>query len=393
MSTLKVNNLNNVAGDTAVSLSGGSLVASDIKTSSINSGPITGFRNRIINGGMDIDQRNAGNSVSLNNTSSYTVDRWQCSALGGSGTGTATVQRVADAPPGFAYSLKYTVTNAKSPAPNDAFYIFQPIEGQNVMDFAFGTSSAKTVTLSFWVKSSLTGTFSGFLRSYNGSSYRSYIFNYTINSANTWQYFTVIAPGDVGQTLSTDNTQGFGILFDLGSGSNFQSSTINSWVSGGTYGYFRSTSSINFISTLNATFQITGVQFEVGTTATPFERRAFGQELILCQRYFEKSYDDGVSVGTATTNGVLGGTVYYYNGGNQKTSTSSSFRVTKRAQPTLTFYDTAGNSGAYSNFINGTTTTNYGAITVLGNGCNGFHVYSTNFANSMVYHFTASAEL
>jgi hypothetical protein len=330
MSTLKVNNLNNVAGDTAVSLSGGSLVATDVKTTSINSGPITGFRNRIINGGMDIDQRNAGAAVTLNNALLYTVDRWLVAASGGSGTGTATAQRVADAPPGFAYSLRYTVTNAKSPAASDGFWIYQAIEGQNITDFAFGTASSKTITLSFWVKSSLTGTFSGNLRANNSTpTYRSYVFNYTINSANTWQYVTITAPGDVGQTTTNDNTAGFAITFDLGSGSSSQTSTLNSWQTGN---FFKSTTSVNLISTLNATFQVTGVQLEVGTTATPFERRAIGQELILCQRYFYSTCSTG-------TNTVMI---------NQKTTTSSAyggavpqfsyFPVQMRVNPTIAIY-------------------------------------------------------
>jgi hypothetical protein len=239
----------------------------------------------MINSAMEIDQRNAGSSVTLNNAGAFTVDRWQAAAVGGSGTGTATAQRVVDAPSGFTYSLKYTVTNAKTPSSGDQFYIYQPLEGQNITDFAYGTASAKTVALSFQVKSSLTGTFSARLRSYNGSTSRSYVFNYTINSANTWQYVTITAPGDAGQVPSTDNTLGYDVLFDLGSGSTYQTSTLNAWQTGN---YYRSTTSTNLIATNGATFYLTGVQLEIGTTATPFERRSYGAELSLCQRYCQK---------------------------------------------------------------------------------------------------------
>jgi hypothetical protein len=340
MSTLKVNNLNNVAGDTAVSLSGGSLVATDVKTTSINSGPIGQYRNRIINGGMDIDQRNAGAAVTLNNSNSYISDRWECFAQGGSGTGTATVQRVADAPPGFAYSLKYTVTNAKSPATSDDFEVGQRIEGQNVMDLAYGTASAKTTTLSFWVKSSLTGTFSASLRTFGSSGIRSYIFTYTINSANTWQYVTITAPGDTGQSFYTDNSNGYQITFDLGSGSSSQTSTLNSWQNGN---FLRSTSSVNLISTLNATYQITGVQFELGTTATPFERRAIGQELLLCERYYYRY----VSPASNNLVGAWGG---YYSTTALRVWTP--LPVQMRTSPTLTIesnlYDRVGNGSQTS---------------------------------------------
>ena len=239
----------------------------DATVSSLNSGPISGTRNRIINGAMEFDQRNAGASVTVNNASTYIVDRWAAQTLNSaSGTGIASLQQVTDAPSGLKSSLKCTVTTAKaSPAVGDAFAIYQLIEGQNIIDFAYGTSAAKTVTFSFWVKSSLTGTFSGALRAYNATTYRSYTFNYTINSANTWEYKTITATGDTGQVPSLDNTQGFAILFDLGNGSTYQTSTLNQWQTGN---YYKSTGSVSVISTLNATFQVTGVQLEVAVSYT-----------------------------------------------------------------------------------------------------------------------------
>jgi hypothetical protein len=304
---------------------------------------------------MEIDQRNAGGSVTLNNTNLYTVDRWQAAAIGGSGTGTATAQRVADAPAGFVYSLKYTVTNAKTPAASDNFWIYQPVEGQNIIDFAFGTASAKTITLSFWVKSSLTGTFSGFLRAQTAVPlYRSYVFNYTINSTNTWQYVTVTAAGDTGQVPALDNTCGISVLFDLGSGSNYQTSTLNSWQTGN---YYRSTSSTNLISTNGATFQVTGVQLELGSTATPFERRSIGQELAFCQRYYETNYQPGYTPGYnfnetyAWTNSKAWG-LNFNASDDAVTAQSIYWKVTKRNSPTVTIYSpnngTSGQGYRYS---------------------------------------------
>lgn len=292
-SELRVNTITSTTGVGTVTLGSGGVSFSgtptfnDVTLSSINGNAISGTRNKLINSAMEIDQRNAGASVTLNNISGFAVDRWVSAASGGSGTGTATIQRIADAPVGFSSSLKYTVTNAKTPTGGDGFYITQAIEGQNIIDFVYGTASAKTVTLSFWVKSSLTGTFGGSLRQQTVASvFRSYVFNYTINSTNTWEYKTVTASGDTEQVPAQNNTTGITVFFDLGSGSQFQTSTLNSWISGN---FVRSTSSTNLISTNGSTFQITGVQLELGSVATPFERRFIGEELQRCQRYYQSS--------------------------------------------------------------------------------------------------------
>jgi hypothetical protein len=341
-SQLRVNTITSTTGVGTVTLGSGGVSFSgtptfnDVTLSSINGNAISGTRNRVINSAMEIDQRNAGASVSLNNSGLYPVDRWIAVAQGGSGTGTATAQRVADAPAGFLYSLKYTVTNSKAPTAGDGFYIYQPIEGQNIIDFAFGTASAKTVTLSFWVKSSLIGTFCGFLRSQTAVPvYRSYVFNYTINSANTWEYKTITVTGDAGMVPSLDNTTGIGVLFDLGSGNTYQTSTLNTWQTGN---FYRSTSSTNLISTNGATWQVTGVQLEAGTVATPFERRSIGQEIALCQRYY---YQVIVTLGSG-----VGGSWSYpmrqrnFGAGTGELNGGSVHPVTMRTSPTMTYsYD------------------------------------------------------
>jgi hypothetical protein len=238
---------------------------------------LQGFRNRIINGGMVIDQRNAGASVATDNT--LPVDRFRQNMVGG---GVLTSNRSTTAPTGFTNSVLVTVSTADASIAAGDYYNFnQRIEGVNVADLGFGSASAKTVTLSFWVRSSLTGTFAGCLA--NGAANRSYTFTYDISSADTWEQKTITVVGDTSGTWLTDTGIGLRVVFDLGGGSDSQG-TAGSWQSG-----FKSATSgsVKPISTLNATWYITGVQLEVGSVATPFERRDYGRELNLCKRYFQ----------------------------------------------------------------------------------------------------------
>jgi hypothetical protein len=237
-----------------------------------------GFKNRIINGDMRIDQRNAGASVTPNNT--YTLDRWNGAA---SQTSKFTVQRNSGSitpPVGYTNYLGVISSSAYTLGTSDFFAVTQSIEGYNIADFGWGTSGAKAVTLSAWVRSSLTGTFGGVFR----GSGRYYPFNYSIPVANTWTQISITVPGDTSGTWATDNTSGVGIWFSLGAGSTY-SGTAGSW-SGGNY--TSATGSVSVVGTSGATFYLTGVQLEVGSSATPFDTRAYGAELALCQRYFQQ---------------------------------------------------------------------------------------------------------
>ena len=261
----------------------------------------TGFKNRIINGAMVIDQRNAGASVTPNN--SYTLDRWN---VINSQTSKLTVQRSTTAPTGFTNSALITSSSAYSVLTGDYFAFVQPIEGFNVADLAWGTASAITATLSFWVRSSLTGTFGGAIT--NGS--RSYPFSYTISSANTFEQKTVTIAGDTSGTWATDNTAGIVIRFGLGSGSTF-TATAGAWGAGN---IVQSTGSVSVVGTNGATFYITGVQLEKGSTATSFDYRPYGTELALCQRYYyRRNYDqstvDVVAVFAAYSSGGAWGKI------------------------------------------------------------------------------------
>ena len=239
----------------------------------------TGFRNRIINGDMRIDQRNAGASVTPTD-GIYTLDR--CLARV-SQASKYTVQQNAGSvtpPTGFKNYLGVTSSSAYSVLTGDYFALEQRIEGFNTADLDWGTANAQTVTLSFWVRSSLTGTFGGALG--NSAFARGYPFTYTISTSNTWEYKTVTIVGDTTGTWLTDNGTGVRVSFGLGVGSTY-SGTAGAWAGAG---YFSATGATSVVGTSGATFYITGVQLEKGTVATPFEFRSIGQELALCQRYY-----------------------------------------------------------------------------------------------------------
>jgi hypothetical protein len=239
----------------------------------------TGFKNRILNGNMVIDQRNAGASVAAAN-GAYQIDRWRTELSGG---GAYTVQQSTTAPVGFTNSALITVTTADSSIASTDYYDFQQfIEGFNVADLGWGTANAQAVTLSFGVRSSVTGTFAGSLM--NSASNRAYVFTYTVNAANTFEYKTVTIPGDTTGTWLTNNGRGITLSFDLGNGSSYQAAA-GSWV--GQYAIGTSTS-VKLISTSGATFYIAGVQLEKGSTATSFDYRPYGTEDILCKRYYQQ---------------------------------------------------------------------------------------------------------
>jgi hypothetical protein len=252
---------------------------------------------------MRIDQRNAGSAVTADDA--FPLDRWKI-ILGGGGALSA--QRSTTAPAGYTNSLYITATTADTSLGTSDEYSFRhAIEGFNVADLGWGTANAQTVTLSFKVRSSVTGTYGGVLR--NSASDRLYVFSYTINSANTWEDKSVTIAGDTSGTWLTDNGIGIQLIFSLGAGSS-RLSSAGSWGSpaGGVQGV---TGQTQWISTLNATFYITGVQLEQNTTATPFERRLYGQELANCQRYCLKYCGTTVfEDANASINGYNGTTAY-----------------------------------------------------------------------------------
>ena len=311
--------------------------------------PVTQFKNRIINGAMMIDQRNAGASV--NNAASantFPVDRF---AIYGDSASKVSGQRSTTAPTGFVNSVLLTSLAATTAGANDFYGFRQNIEGFNVSDLGWGTANAKTVTLSFWVRSSLTGTFS--VSFSNNAANRAYVANYVISVANTWEQKTISIAGDTTGTWTTDNTTGIGLWWDLGSGSN-RAITGGAW--SGTYGV-KTSGSTNLVATNGATFYITGVQLEVGSTATSFDYRPYGTELALCQRYYykvfpaenNKAYGNGTSVDSTSMYNLVPSP------------------VTMRTTPSL---QTTGTASDYAIVRGGGSNTASNVVPVISDQCN-----------------------
>ena len=284
----------------------------------------TGFKNRIINGGMVIDQRNAGASVTPVDNG-FVVDRYKFEMSQASKFTAQQNQGGVTPPAGFTNYLGITSSSAYSVGASEQFIFYQPIEGFNVADLGWGTANAQTVTLSFWVRSSLTGTFGGSLR--NSAANRSYPFSYSISSANTWTAVSITIPGDTSGTWLTNNGIGVLVIFSLGTGTT-RSGTAGAW-SGSNF--VSATGATSVVGTNGATFYITGVQLERGSTATSFDFRSYGTELQLCQRYYESLY---------TANSTMSG-----NGGfialgvcenTSRVQPYYPFKVQKRASPSTT---------------------------------------------------------
>jgi hypothetical protein len=261
-----------------------------------------GFKNRIINGAMVIDQWNAGASITPT-TTVYSIDRWKATVNVAS---KASFDQTTTAPTGFTNSMLVTSLSAYSVAAADTITYRQQIEGFNIADLAWGTASAATITVSFWVRSSLTGTFGGSVK--NGGSSRSYPFTYTISVADTWEQKSVTIAGDTSGTWPTDNTSGLILSFAIGVGST-TSGTAGAWA---TANYNSATGATSVVGTNGATFYITGVQLEKGSTATSFDYRPYGTELQLAQRYYYSSDKEQLysSLGTGWEQSATAGTIY-----------------------------------------------------------------------------------
>jgi hypothetical protein len=297
-------------------------VGGDLSTSSINGGQVGGRRNMIINGDMRIAQRGTSGSVSSSFT--FVLDRWS-QRYNATDELAATVTQDTDAPDGFSNSYKWTTTTAETTLASDEYvYVNYKMEAQDAQHLAYGSASAKSVTLSFWVKSSVTGTYAVGIYATDGPR----IINktYTINSANTWEKKSITIEGDTGGTIDNDNAEGLRAIFHLAVGSDSKTVDSSSWVDyvAGAWGYGHNQDGV--VTTTSATWQITGVQLEVGSVATEFEHRSYGEELALCQRYY-----------VAGDIGNDGGYGYKYSGNTNTAMFNSSgkFPVEMRIAPTI----------------------------------------------------------
>jgi hypothetical protein len=328
----------------------------------VSSSGLYGFKNRIINGAMVIDQRNAGAEINPATNNAYCIDRWLTN------TNVASKYKVQQnagsvtPPSGFTYYLGATSLSAYSIGSGDSFALVQKIEGYNFADLDFGKATAKTVTISFWVRSSLTGTFGGSLT--NSAIDRSYPFTYTISSANTWEQKSVTIAGDTSGTWLTGNGIGAWLWFGLGMGSTL-SGTAGSWAGAD---YRSATGATSVVGTNGATFYITGVQLEKGSTATSFDYRPYSAELAMCQRYFQKLQDYYFST---------------YNTASEPSGYSNNFNTEMRASPTLAYASSGG--------------TNFNGLTVDSVTQYGYRAYALNTGNGRMFlsisGITTSAEL
>jgi len=304
------------------------IIQSSVPGVSLGAGNASIMKNRIINGAMVIDQRNAGASVTQGSGTNFSVDRWATYCTNAS---KVSIQQNAGSitpPAGFNNYLGITSLAATSLAAGDEYFLRQVIEGYNIADLNWGTANAKTVTLSFQVYSSLTGTFGGSLS--NSAQNRCYPFSYTVSSANTWTSVSITVAGDTTGTWLTTNGQGLRIIFGLGVGSTYGSGTAGAWT-GSTVDV--PTGSVSVVGTNGATFYITGVQLEVGSSATGFEYRQYGQELALCQRYYQQ------------VSHIID---FYGNYGNYSPYQTRTLMTAMRTTPTVTYSTSSASGGASS---------------------------------------------
>ena len=351
------------------------------------------FRNLIINGDMKIAQRGTSATGLGNGDAGYhTVDRYR---FGVAGTPTCefTMSQDTDVPTGqgFTNSVKFDCTTADASLATDDYISFrQRIEAQNLQHLKFGTSSAEKLTLSFWVKSNKTGTY--IVEFYQPDASRIQSQSYTVDSANTWEKKTITIDGDTSGTINNDNGNGIEIYFALCAGTNFTSGTLQtSW--GALNTTDRLVGQVNLADSTSNNWYITGVQLEVGSTATEFEHLPYDVELARCQRYYEKSY--------AVTTAPAGSDPFVTNvnplnrgGGTGAVGYPIYYRVTKRANPTVTPYTYDGTSGQWHTGVIGSSEAK-GNATIEDAGTNYFKVvvlYSTT-PNAMYGHWVSNAEL
>lgn len=347
-------------------------------------GPLVSFKNRLINGDMRIDQRNEGASLTPT-ADAYTVDRWkallpQASKL--------TFQRLADgtfASVGLTYATKISVASAATVASGDDWAFVQRIEGFNIADAGFGASGAKSIAVSFYTYANNAGTYSGAIR--NSATNRCYPFSFAV-AATTVERHTIVIPGDTAGTWLADSGIGLELCLDLGAGTSARG-TAGAWAAAA---YVGVTSSFQLVATASAYLYVTGAQLEVGPACTAFDRRDYGTELRMCQRYLQKSYEVGTVPGTATHVGL----VSLPQVGATTNAASLDFKLPMRAAPTVTLWDGAGNVGAmsYGGGSGGTWNDNNGATTVFDVTTKNAHLWTTSAATiPWFHHYRLDAEL
>lgn len=344
------------------------------------------YANLVINGAMLVDQERVGAALTgVTAVSRYHID---CFSFSATGTGAFTLQQVTDAPAGFTNSAKVSVTTAAtSLAAGDKYTVAVPVEGYRVARLGWGAAGANSIAIGFWVKAHRTGTYSASIRNWSAS--RSYPFSFTISVADTWEYKTVVIPGDTTSTWANTNVQAWQLCVTLAAGTTWLG-TAGAWVSSDFTGV---TGTINGVAATTDTFQITGVSIIPGSSPIPSDLsrymvREFAEEWNFCQRYYQKSWGYSEAVGTASFNGPI-----EYNLGSTTTSPLAfpfRFGPLMRATPTVTLYDTAGAVGKCYRGGAGKacglqeTSTNQGAV---------FGTSDTTANANVIFHWVADARM
>ena len=352
-------------------------------------------RNIIINGAMQVWQR--GTTIDSISSGKYLCDRWRINH--GGTDGNVDVDRSTDLPSGqgFGYSQKISMDASESSLDAaDKLVIQQKFEGQNLQLLAKGTSGAKKTTVSFFVKSSVASTYT--VELVDNDNTRQLSKSYTINSANTWERKTLTFEGDTSGSLDTDANTSMTLNIYIDTGTDHTSGTFNDSAWASTDDTKRVFNTTGWLESTSPEFYITGVQWELGEQATPFEHRSFGDELRRCQRYYETSFDSDPSTTNTSNNGLIasGGIA-----GDTTTSfspeASATYKVSKRAVPTVTFYDlaTGRNTGKCHRFQLGAQAHDNSAITIADSGLTRFNAYSGsgNACSGIAFHYEADAEL
>ena len=365
----------------------------NVQMASQNGGQLAGLRNKIINGAFTVNQRGWSSATVV--SGEYQVDRF---LFGGSVAGklsltTGALGTVGISTGAFGNSVYFTTIAAYTPGASESFNYQQRIEGYNIADLAWGTAIAKTVTLSFFVTSSLTGTFGGAIR--NSAATRSYPFSYSIPVASTWTKISVTITGDTtGAVTDWLTTSGIGmsVIFSLGAGATL-SGPAGAWAAAS---YISATGAVSVVSTLSATWNIANVQLEVGPVATPFEQIPYGLSLALCQRYYEKSYDIGIAPAANSQVGCVAWNCNTFSN-TAYTRTSVFYAVNKRATPSITLYNPVTGSTAAGTCVRNSdlSTDTLGSAALVGE--RGFTLQQAlttlTSGNFMQTHYVAASEL
>ena len=341
-------------------------------------------RNLIINGDFSVDQRNSGSEVNPAVNGTFSLDRWKNTC---NSAGKYKIQQVSDSPDGFYKSLKVTSLSALSVGSGEFQHIDHNIEGLNMNHLNFGSSAAKTITLSFFVKASITGTFPVAFR--NNAYNRTNVNTYTISSANTWEKKTITITGDTSGTWLQTNGKGMRIAFALAGGSDYDVSSLSTWIGSND---FTHSSCTDLLATNGATLQLAGVQLELGSVATDFEHRSFGQELALCMRYYETHNSLATAKSTDGSITSYWSTVTSNDSNTLVIPTGIIYKVPKRASPTVTIYNPGNTATAARVSAQGTERT----VTATYGGANALtriYVSGASAGNYVTYNWEASAEL